>query len=57
MLDVVNFRELVKGEVQLLRIPLPRTPVNKASGTAGALTGRMREASPAGIMAVGKRGL
>src|SRR5215204_5907108 len=23
-----NFREIVKSEVQLLRIPLPRTPVN-----------------------------
>jgi hypothetical protein len=40
---------------QLRRIPLPRTWVNKARGRAGALTGRMREASPAGIMAVGER--
>jgi hypothetical protein len=26
-----NFRKYVKGEVQLPRIPLPRTPVNKGS--------------------------
>ena len=57
MLDrgCANFRERRKGEV--LRIHLPRTPVNKGKRKAGALSGRMREASPAGIMAVGERGL
>jgi len=48
-----NFGESPKGEVR--RIHIPRTSGIRARGRAGALTGRMREASPAGIMAVGER--
>src|SRR5215211_486368 len=40
-LRVANFRELRKSEVQLLRIPLPRTPVNRASAREGSLGGIM----------------
>jgi hypothetical protein len=32
----VNFGELRKAEVQLRRIPLPRTPVSKGKRKAGA---------------------
>ena len=48
MLDVANFREIVKAEVRFLRIRLPRTPVNKGRLPQGCEDLSCSQEGPAG---------